>query len=77
MPFHGVMTNDRTPMPPELGSLPTGAEPDPAPEREPTPFITDPRDRGGTGEHVGANNIAEGRVDGVMTPPGAGGGEGG
>lgn len=71
------MTTERAPLPPEPGSLPTGDEPDPAPERAPTPLITDPRDRGGTGEPVGANNIAEGRVDGVMTPPGAGGGEGG
>jgi hypothetical protein len=37
------------------------------------------RDRGGTGEPVGADNIREGRVRGTMIPPGStqGQGEGG
>lgn len=66
-------------VPPEPGSLPTPADPDPAPERDEAPGIDDPRDRGGTGRPVGADNIREGRVDGVMAPQGStqGQGEGG
>ena len=64
-------------LPPEPGVVPSPAEPDPAPERDQAPGITDPRDRGGTGRPVGANNIAEGRVDGVMTPQGSTQGQGG
>jgi len=66
-------------LPPEPGTTPTPADPDPAPERDETPGITDPRDRGGTGQPVGANNIIEGRVGGVMAPQGStqGQGEGG
>ena len=37
------------PLPPEPGVRPSLAEPDPAPERDEVPEITDPRDRGGTG----------------------------
>jgi hypothetical protein len=65
------------PVPSEAGVPPSPAEPDPAPERDEVPGITDPRDRGGTGRPVGADNIAEGRVDGVMTPQGSTQGEGG
>ena len=61
----------------EPGVPPSPAEPDPAPERDEAPGITDPRDRGGTGRPVGANTIAEGRADGVMTPQGSTQGEGG
>ena len=64
-------------LPAEPGVVPSPAEPDPAPERDEAPAITDPRDRGGTGRPVGANNIAEGRVDGVMTPQGSTQGQGG
>jgi hypothetical protein len=64
-------------LPPEPGVVPSPAEPDPAPERDESPAITDPRDRGGTGRPVGANNIAEGRADGVMTPQGSTQGQGG
>jgi hypothetical protein len=64
-------------VPPEPGTIPSPADPDPAPERDETPEITDARDRGGTGAPVGANNIIEGRVDGIMTPPGGTQGQGG
>jgi hypothetical protein len=54
-------------------TLPTDTEPDPAPEAErPTtaePETNQGRDRGGTGEPVGADNIREGRVDGIMGGP--------
>jgi hypothetical protein len=64
------MTDDtRVPLPPEPGIVPSPAQPDPTPERDDDPVITDPRDRGGTGAPVGVDNIREGRVDGVMTPP--------
>jgi hypothetical protein len=64
-------------LPAEPGVVPSPTEPDPAPERDEPPEITDPRDRGGTGRPVGANNIAEGRVGGVMTPQGSTQGQGG
>ena len=53
--------------------LPDEAELDPAPELE-RPQAgdapeTDERDRGGTGERVGRDNIREGRVGGVMGGP--------
>jgi hypothetical protein len=64
------------PVPPEPGTVPSPDEPDPAPERDLAPGITDPRDRGGTGAPVGTDNIAEGRVDGVMTPPAGSHGQG-
>jgi hypothetical protein len=64
-------------LPAEPGVVPSHTDPDPAPERDETPEITDPRDRGGTGRPVGADNIAEGRVDGVMTPQGSTQGQGG
>jgi len=57
--------------PPELEDW----QPIPAPDPEP-PDITDPRDRGGTGAPVGADNIREGRVDGVLAPPGGTHGQG-
>ncbi|HEX5826993.1 MAG TPA: hypothetical protein VFY23_05700 [Candidatus Limnocylindrales bacterium] len=63
-------------IPPEPGAAPSAREPDPAPERDESPAVTDPRDRGGTGAPVGTDNIAEGRVDGVMTPPGGSHGQG-
>lgn len=50
-------------------------QPIPAPDPEP-PEITDPRDRGGTGAPVGADNIREGRVGGVLAPPGGTHGQG-
>jgi hypothetical protein len=50
--------------------LPDENEPDPAPERErPTAAEVETatgRDRGGTGEPVGGDNIREGRVDGLL-----------
>ena len=70
------MDRSREPLPPEPGAVPSPAEPDPAPERDEAPGITDPRDRGGTGQPVGADNIREGRVDGVMAPQGSTQGEG-
>jgi len=63
-------------IPAEPGALPSPADPDPAPERDEAPTITDPRDRGGTGAPVGANNIVEGRVDGVLAPPAGSHGQG-
>jgi hypothetical protein len=57
------------PVPVEPGTVPSPTMPDPAPERDEDPVIADPRDRGGTGAPVGVDNIREGRVDGVMTPP--------
>lgn len=49
----------------------------PVPSSDPDPpAITDPRDRGGTGAPVGADNIREGRVDGVLAPPGGTHGQG-
>jgi hypothetical protein len=51
-------------------SLPSPENPDPSPEQErPTaaePETNEGRDRGGTGEPVGPDNIREGRVGGVM-----------
>lgn len=38
--------------------------------------VPDGRDRGGTGEPVGADNIREGRVRGTMIPPGSTQGQG-
>ena len=70
-------TSRNDPLPAEPGTLPTDAQPDPAPERDEAPSITDPRDRGGTGQPVGANTIAEGRADGLMIPEGSTQGEGG
>lgn len=56
-------------------ALHPSADPDQDPGVADVATITDPRDRGGTGAPVGVNNIVEGRVDGVMTPPaGANGG---
>jgi len=70
------MDDQHTVMPPEPGELPSATSPDPAPERDEDPGITDPRDRGGTGAPVGANNIVEGRVDGVLAPPAGSHGQG-
>lgn len=67
---------DRGALPPEPGTVPHPGEPDPAPERDEDPGIEDPRDRGGTGQPVGADNIREGRVGGVMAPPGSTHGQG-
>lgn len=67
---------DATLPPAEPGTVPSPADPDPAPERDEAPAITDPRDRGGTGAPVGPDNIREGRVDGVMTPAGSTHGQG-
>jgi hypothetical protein len=75
--FNRSMDRARDPLPSEPGAMPTPAEPDPAPERDEAPGITDPRDRGGTGRPVGADNIREGRVDGVMAPQGSTQGQGG
>ena len=51
-------------------TLPSSENPDPAPEQErPTaaePETNEAREFGGTGEPVGADNIREGRVGGVM-----------
>ena len=69
------LADDR--LPDDAGSLPTEHQPDPAPERDDAPEITDPRDRGGTGQPVGRNTIAEGRADGLMIPEGSTQGEGG
>jgi hypothetical protein len=74
--FNHVMDRLRDPLPPEPGTVPTAVDPDPAPERDELPAITDPRDRGGTGQPVGADNIREGRVDGVMAPQGSTQGQG-
>jgi hypothetical protein len=38
--------------------------------------VLEGRDRGGTGEPVGADNIREGRVRGTMIPPGSTQGQG-
>jgi hypothetical protein len=70
------MTDRHDLLPPEQGVIPSESDPDPAPERDESPAITDPRDRGGTGAPVGANNILEGRVNGVMTPPAGSHGQG-
>ncbi|MFL5757834.1 MAG: hypothetical protein ACJ77N_16270 [Chloroflexota bacterium] len=69
-------------VPPEPGTVPSSEEPDPAPEREVDARAdTDERDRGGTGEPVGEDNIREGRVDGIIGPShqsqGQGQGQGG
>jgi len=54
-------------IPPEEGETPSEQNPDPAPERDVEHAVPDnPRDRGGTGDPVGADNIREGRVGGVM-----------
>lgn len=68
--------NDPTLPPAEPGALPSPDQPDPSPERDVDPVITDPRDRGGTGAPVGADNIREGRVDGIMSPAGSTHGQG-
>jgi hypothetical protein len=65
----------REPDLPETDPIPEDGRPEPAPAPEP-PDITDPRDRGGTGAPVGADNIREGRVDGVLAPPGGTHGQG-
>ena len=70
------MSDSSTPIPPEPGAVPSPDDPDPAPERDEDPMIQDPRDRGGTGAPVGRNNIAEGRVDGVLAPPAGSHGQG-
>lgn len=61
------------PLHPSEANLPTEADPDPAPERErPTTAEAETNegdDRGGTGEPVGADNIREGKVGGVMGGP--------
>ena len=68
---------DAAAVPPEDGVVPSEAEPDPAPEQDlDRSPATDPLDRGGTGQPVGADNIREGRVDGVMVPPGSTQGQG-
>jgi hypothetical protein len=60
---------------PSRASFPSDADPDPAPERERTTAAEpgagddDERDRGGTGEPVGRDNIRDGRVEGVMGGP--------
>jgi hypothetical protein len=66
-------------LPRDRGETASPAEPDPAPERGEAQPVADPRDRGGTGQPVGSDNIIEGRVDGVLVPPGStqGQGEGG
>lgn len=54
-------------IPAEPGAVPSLEDPDPAPERDQDSNVTAaPRDRGGTGEPVGTDNIREGRVGGVM-----------
>ena len=53
----------------QQGTIPSFEEPDPAPEAE-VPSADDPSEaRGATGEPVGADNIREGRVDGIMGGP--------
>lgn len=74
LPPHAPLVTD--PVPAEPGSPPTDDDPDPAPERDDAPSITDPRDRGGTGAPVGRDTIREGRVGGVMGPPRGQGGQG-
>lgn len=59
--------DQRPAIPAEPGELPSTDNPDPAPERDQDAApATAERDRGGTGEPVGADNIREGRVGGVM-----------
>jgi hypothetical protein len=71
------MDHDRSasPVPPEPGSLPTEAEPDPAPERDEL-APTDAGEQDPLGQPVGRDNIREGRVGGVMTPPAGSHGQG-
>jgi hypothetical protein len=67
------ITGSRWGMTDEQRTQPSPAEPDPAPEDElPTAAEVETKadpDRGGTGEPVGADNIREGRVDGLMGGP--------
>ena len=65
----------------EPGSrLPDESDPDPAPEHERATVAevttSEGKDRGGTGEPVGRDNIRDGRVGGVMGGPHQQGGQG-
>ena len=62
-------------VPPEPGTLPTEANPDPAPERDEL-MPTDAGEQDPLGQPVGRDNIREGRVGGVMTPPAGSHGQG-
>jgi hypothetical protein len=66
---------DETRIPAEHGVKPTPENPDPAPEADDLPTLAG-EDRGGTGAPVGADNILEGRVGGVMGPDRKQGGQG-
>jgi hypothetical protein len=55
-------------VPPEPGDLPTEHEPDPAPERDEL-RPTGAGEQTELGQPVGPDNIAEGRVGGVMGTP--------
>ncbi len=65
---------------PSEAAFPSEEDPAPAPERErPTAVEVETNegvDLGGTGQPVGRNNIAEGRVGGAMGGPHPQGGQG-
>lgn len=64
-------------LPPDTGDLPTPENPDPAPERGPEwPADVPGEDRGAAGAHPARDNIREGKVSGILAPPGSTHGEG-
>lgn len=67
---HDTSEHDRGPaaIPPEEGTLPDEEEPDPAPERDEL-VPTRSGEQNELGQAVGADNIRDGRVGGVMGPP--------